>query len=236
MNSLSRLIPAALLLAAPLAQAQETATPQAFVEFVEVEGELEFSGVMCARPLQLESAAERGQTQDEARRLQAIARRALESFELKRYVGATDEYLFFVPSGATETSVANDLLVTGAFQYVEPDWTVYPIACPNDSQFSQQWHHQSNRMASCAAWDQETGDPSIVVAICDTGILLSHPDLQLHRQEGFHAPTNTWEGQGGPINDINGHGTLCVGTSVPTATTVSASLAWAGTSVTARCA
>jgi len=213
MKLLPRLIPAALLVAAPFAHAQEASSPSTFVEFQEIEGELEFSGVMCARPLQVSSAAERGQTPDEARRLQELARRALESFELKEYVGATDEYLFFVPSGATETSVANDLLVTGAFQYVEPDWTVYPIACPDDSQFNQQWHHQANRMASCAAWDQETGDPSIVVAICDTGILLSHVDLQLYRQEGYHAPSDTWESQGGPIEDINGHGTLCVGTS-----------------------
>ncbi|MDG1051725.1 MAG: S8 family serine peptidase [Planctomycetota bacterium] len=214
MNSLfTLLLPAAALLAAPLAHAQEAPTVNAFVEFAEVDGQLEFSGVMCARPLQVSSAAERGQTPDEARRLQAIARKALEAYELKKYVGATDEYLFFVPAGETETSIANDLLATGAFQYVEPDWTVYPIGCPNDSQFGQQWHHQANRMASCAAWDLETGDPAIVVAICDTGILLSHADLQLHRQEGYHSPTNTWEGQGGPIADVNGHGTLCVGTS-----------------------
>jgi len=213
MTLLSRLIPAALLVVAPLAHAQESSNTQAFVNFEEVEGQLEFSGVLCARPLQLAGAAERGQTLDEVRQLQRIARRALEAYELKEYVAATDEYLFLVPAGSTETRVANDLLGTGAFQYVEPDWTVYPIACPNDSQFNQQWHHQSNRMASCAAWDLETGDPAIIVAICDTGILLSHADLQLHRQEGYHAPSDTWESQGGPIADINGHGTLCVGTS-----------------------
>ncbi|MGD2017914.1 MAG: S8 family serine peptidase [Planctomycetota bacterium] len=209
---LSSLPLAALLLVAP-ASAQEAAPSAAFVTFEEVPGSMEFSGVMCARPVQLAGAEERGQTPAEVVRLQAIARRAIDGYELKKYVAATDEYLFFVPAGETENGVANGLLATGAFQYVEPDWTVYPIACPNDSQFGQQWHHQANRMASCAAWDLETGDPSIVVAICDTGILVSHQDLQLHRQEGYHAPSNTWESQGGPINDVNGHGTLCVGTS-----------------------
>ena len=207
------LAPIAALLALTPALAQEAAPENAFVTYEEEAGLMEFSGVMCARPVQLDGAEERGQTPAEVVRLQAIARRAVASYELKKYVAATDEYLLFVPAGETENGVANDLLATGAFQYVEPDWTVYPIACPNDSQFGQQWHHQSNRMASCAAWDVETGDPSIVVAICDTGILLSHEDLQLHRQEGFHAPTNTWENQGGPIADVNGHGTLCVGTS-----------------------
>ena len=67
-------------------------------------------------------------------------------------------------------------------------------------------------MQSCDAWDIETGDPSIVVAICDTGIRLTHEDLQLHRYEGYHSPSQTWQASGGPINDINGHGTLCSGT------------------------
>jgi thermitase len=69
----------------------------------------------------------------------------------------------------------------------------------------------ANRLGSCAAWDLETGSPDIVVAICDTGILATHEDLLLHKREGFHVPSQTWESQGGPINDINGYGTNCSG-------------------------
>ena len=81
MTLLSSLIPAAVLVAAPLAHAQETSSKEAFVNFLEVEGQLEFSGVLCARPLQVAGAAERGQTADEVRQLQRIARRALEAYE-----------------------------------------------------------------------------------------------------------------------------------------------------------
>ncbi|MCP3919003.1 MAG: S8 family serine peptidase [bacterium] len=183
------------------------------MHFVEVPGDMEFTGVMLARPLQPEHASERGLTTAQLNTRASAARNDLGAFEVTRYVVETDEYLFLVPEGETENTVANRLLATGNFQYVEPDWLVFPIACPNDAQFSQQWHHEANRMQSCDAWDIETGDPSIVVAICDTGVRVTHQDLLLHRNEGFHAPSNTWESAGGSINDINGHGTNCTGTS-----------------------
>ncbi|MEM9801217.1 MAG: S8 family serine peptidase [Planctomycetota bacterium] len=213
MNQLSLAIAAgAAAFAVAPAYAQEAAPSERFVEFEEVRGEMEFTGVMCARPLQPEDADRLGLTGVELDARANAARDALDSYQLQKYVEGTDEYLFFVPSGATENSVANELLATGGFQYVEPDWLVFPIACPDDPQFNQQWHHQANRMQSCDAWDIETGDPSIVVAICDTGIRATHQDLLLHRYEGYHAPSGQWENQGGPIDDINGHGTLCSGT------------------------
>ncbi|MEM9380295.1 MAG: S8 family serine peptidase [Planctomycetota bacterium] len=208
-------LPAAALLAvlAPLtASAQQFAPSTSIVEFVEQPGLMEFTGVLCARPLQLDQAEEFGLTVAELQQRVTRARQALEAYEFRNYVAATDEYFVFVPEGQTESSAATRLLSTGGFDYVEPDWLVYPIACPDDTQFNQQWHHQANRMQSCDAWDIETGDPSIVVAICDTGIFAGHSDLQLHRYEAYHVPSGRWENQGGPVNDIQGHGTLCVGT------------------------
>jgi len=193
--------------------AQEATHGQPFVEFITRPGQLELRGVLCARPLQAEHAAGRGLSLAEIRERASLARAALDTYELERYVAETDEYLIRVPAGETETTLANRLLATGGFQYVEPDWLAFPIGCPNDAQFAQQWHHQANRMRSCDAWDIETGDPTIVVAICDTGIRTTHQDLQLHRYEGFNVPSQTWQSAGGAINDVNGHGTLCTGTS-----------------------
>jgi subtilisin family serine protease len=193
--------------------AQEATHGSPFVEFVARPGQLELRGVLCARPLQAEHAAARGLSLAELRQRASLARVALDAYELERYVAETDEYLVRVPAGETETTIANLLLATGNFQYVEPDWLAYPIGCPNDSQFAQQWHHQANRMRSCDAWDIETGNPTIVVAICDTGIRTTHQDLQLHRYEGFNVPSQTWQSAGGAIDDVNGHGTLCTGTS-----------------------
>lgn len=179
--------------------------------FEAIPGEREFSGVLVARPLQAAKAAERGLSEAEHARAKAQAERDLRAIGITRHFPEVDEFLVKVPEGQTENTVIARLMATGNFDYVEPDWIVFPVACPNDAQFSQQWHHAANRLGSCAAWDLETGSPDIVVAICDTGILATHEDLLLHKREGFHVPSQTWESQGGPINDINGHGTNCSG-------------------------
>jgi subtilisin family serine protease len=47
---------------------------------------------------------------------------------------------------------------------------------PNDPQYPQQW---GLAKINCPdAWDRTTGDPSIVVAIVDSGVDLDHPELQ----------------------------------------------------------
>jgi subtilisin family serine protease len=51
---------------------------------------------------------------------------------------------------------------------------------PNDPYFGTQWYLQPGNAAGVAlpeAWDLETGDPSTVIAIVDTGVDWSHPDL-----------------------------------------------------------
>ena len=182
------------LLLTGLAAAQATTSPAAPPTFTEIPGVREFRGVLTARPSG------------------PAARADLAQVQVVRHIPEVDEYLIQVPAGESEQALADALFATGHFEYVEPDWLCYPVNCPNDPQFNSQWHHQANRMQSCDAWSIETGDPSIVVAICDSGVRPGHEDLQLHRQEGYHVPSETWESAGGPVNDINGHGTLCAGT------------------------
>ena len=167
---------------------------------------MEFTGRMTALPLQSQGELTAEQFEQ---RVQAAAA-ALAQFDLIEYVSDTDETIFRVEDG-TENQVANALMAGGGFEYVEPDWRVYPIGCSNDPLLGNQWHHNANRMNSCAGWAIHTGNPSTVVAICDTGIRTSHVEFQLHRQEGFNAVNDLWESQGGQINDINGHGTATSG-------------------------
>lgn len=210
---------AGALLAPSLLAAQQTeirsvspAPIQTEGAYVQVPGEMEFTGVLCVRPLQPEDAAAAGISAGDLEQRVARALDIIGRLTVRQYVVETDEYLVEVPEGQTENTLSLALKQTGGVQYAEPDWLVYPVDCPDDPRFGQQWHHRANRMQSCDAWDIETGDPSIVVAICDTGIRLTHEDLQLHRYEGYHSPSQTWESNGGPITDINGHGTLCSGT------------------------
>jgi hypothetical protein len=161
---------------------------------------MEFNGSMCARPLQVGNDA-----------FAQLAAERMQAFEIKTYVPQTDEYIFFLPDGATENEVARALMSSGLFQYVEPNWTVYPVDCPNDSQFSTQWHHDSSHLESCAGWEIATGSPDVVVSICDTGIETTHEDLQSHRYEAYNAVDHQWENSGGAISPIHPHGTQTTG-------------------------
>jgi subtilisin family serine protease len=181
--------------------------------FVEITGEMEFRGVLTALPLQAEDAAKYGLTQAQLEARRAAAQAALAEHTLVEYIPATDQTLIEVGLG-NEQAAAEALMAGGAFRYVTPDWVVYPLAnCTSDPLLGNQWHHDANIMNSCDGWDIETGDPSVTVALCDTGINIGHSEFQQHRQEGYNAVDQQWENSGGSINDVHGHGTMTTGCS-----------------------
>jgi subtilisin family serine protease len=168
---------------------------KAFSGYTEIPGVQEFTGRMVARPVQ-----------DAARNQTAADRLAPWAFE---YVWQTDEHLFNVPEGMTENEVGALLLATGDYEYVEPDWFVYPTIRPNDTYYNSAWQHRS--INSEAAWDLNTGDRDVWIGICDSGCDLDHEDLASNRISGYNSPTRTPEAQGGQVADINGHGSGTAG-------------------------
>lgn len=123
-----------------------------------------------------------------------------------------DVHAFALPEGWSEEEVAAVLMATGDYEYVEPDWLVYPAAEPNDPSYSAQWHHREAYMNSPLAWDYETGGSEVIVVGCDTGILLTHPDIAASLLPGFNAVDNLAQADGGNVNDdLNGHGTATGG-------------------------
>lgn len=179
--------------------------------FVEQRGSMEFSGRMIARPFQVNDLAEKGYSwgEVEARRSQA---RSLVSGITLNYVPETDEYIIKVPLGMNENALSQQLMSSGNFQYVTPDWTVYPLVTPNDPQYGSQWHH--TRINAPTAWNHFTGEGAIIVAICDTGVRLTHQDLVTQLVSGANSATGTVipQSAGGQVNDIHGHGTHVAGT------------------------
>lgn len=120
-----------------------------------------------------------------------------------------DEHVIDVPAGMSEGELAAILLATGDYEFVEPNWTLYPTITPNDSQFGSSWQH--TRLQSTAAWDLHTGNSNVIVAICDSGVDDNHPDLQASLISGFNAANGQAEVNGGLVDDINGHGTFVAG-------------------------
>ena len=184
-----------------------------FQPFNEVAGVREFTGQMIIRPIQAAQAAKRGLNNAQIAKLRKAAVNHIRALTtVKEYVWETDEYIVLLKNGVSENDLAKQMLATGEYDYVEPNWMVYPTIIPNDSRIAQQWHHKSNNVDSYGGWDIATGDPSVSAGICDTGVKTTHEDLLLHRLEGYNVPDRKWENNGGQINDINGHGTWTTGT------------------------
>jgi serine protease len=70
------------------------------------------------------------------------------------------------------------------------------FASPNDEFYPFQWHHEFARLP--AAWDINTGDPQTVIAVIDSGLVLTHPDLVNRTVQGADMVSN--EGVAGDGN------------------------------------
>ena len=78
-------------------------------------------------------------------------------------------------AGISEEALADALMQSGGVEWAEPDYVVDAVVIPNDPYYFSQWWHQN--IASAGAWDITTGVTQIVVAVCDTGVDVTHPDL-----------------------------------------------------------
>ncbi len=189
-------------------------------------GRMEFTGKMVVRPLQIEHWMERGFTRQQAEALYTQAvNYTVETLgeHIYRYHERMDEYWFFVPPGRSENEIGEQLIETGYYRYVCPNWKTYPQGavsnvCPNDEYLGDQWHHK--RIESCAAWQIHTsGHDDVVIGFVDTGMRVTHEDLSNlneYRRLGYDVEAEAWEGQGGNINDTFGHGTLVLGIAAAT--------------------
>lgn len=164
--------------------------------------------MMIIRPVPIATWVSRGYSLSAAVARFDRASGRISSYTIRRYADV-GEFVTRIPSGYNENSFSINLMGTGDYEYAIPNWRIYPVTTPNDPQFPQQWHHAT--VKSALAWNISTGSNQITVAICDTGVDITHPDLQASMVKGFNAPTRTAEVDGGQILDINGHGTHVAG-------------------------
>jgi subtilisin family serine protease len=92
-----------------------------------------------------------------------------------------------IPAGQDVQTAAVQMLVTGQVEFAEPNFVIAKDdVIPNDAQFNEQWalrntgqnggQYGSDVNAS-EAWKTTTGSQSTVIAVIDSGIDFTHPDL-----------------------------------------------------------
>lgn len=111
--------------------------------------------------------------------------------------------------GATvETAISRASFVPNIVK-VEPNYYCYDEAIPNDPMWSQLW---GMRMINAPqAWDIEKGSANVIVAVIDSGVSRTHPDLQGRLLPGYDVWSNDADPSPSPTYPNAGHGTHCAG-------------------------
>ena len=117
-------------------------------------------------------------------------------------ISQIDVLILNVPENALE-KIQSALSKNPNVEYVEKDWILETTQIPNDPNYSNQWH--LSKISANIAWDSTTGN-SAPIAILDTGIDSSHPDLSGKIQNGWNFYNNNSD-----LTDSCGHGTKVAG-------------------------
>ncbi len=155
-------------------------------------------------------------------------------------------YLLHVPIGSDILSIVQDYALFPDVEYAEPNGILHASSIPNDVNFSSRWsldntgqvffvwngHSYSGTpdadIDAPEAWDIEKGSPDVVIAVIDSGIDYTHPDLATKiwnnvdeiqgngiddDNNGYVDDVMGWDfayGDNDPKDGV-GHGTMCAG-------------------------
>jgi subtilisin family serine protease len=107
--------------------------------------------------------------------------------------------------GVSVGEAVSDLEQRKGVLYAEPDYARTLDATPNDPFYDREWG--LGDIGAPVAWDVTTGSPQVTVAVVDSGIDATHPDLAANVVPGW----DFVDGDAQP-QDGNGHGTHVSGT------------------------
>ena len=125
-----------------------------------------------------------------------------------------------VPEHALE-QVKKALSKNPNIHFVEENFIAEAGYVPNDERYPSQWHLP--KIAAPGGWDLATGSPSVPIAIIDSGVDPTHPDLAGNLIAGYNFLGNNTDTQ-----DVLGHGTAVAGSAaaITDNTTGVAGVAW----------
>jgi thermitase len=113
-----------------------------------------------------------------------------------------------LPANASPTAFQNVLRQRPEVEFAELD-RIRSLnqsqIIPNDPYYSGEWHLA--KINAPSAWPVTTGSTGIIIAIADTGVDSTHPDLAAKIVAGWNANDNNSD-----TRDVYGHGTTVAGT------------------------
>jgi thermitase len=132
----------------------------------------------------------------------------------------THSHVIELPPGVDEVAAMQALRKDRRLKYVELDMAVAPSASVNDPSYSSSW--ALPKIQAPSAWDSANGS-GVTIAILDTGVDSSHPDLAANMVPGWNIYDNNSN-----TADVHGHGTAVAGTAamVGNNSSGSAGVAW----------
>ena len=124
-------------------------------------------------------------------------------------------YTVSLPAGSDPFAIANSLFERHFVKWAQPNWLwrfKLTAVTPNDKYFSSQWH--LTQINAPEAWDYETAaDKDVRIAIIDSGVDLTHPDLNIMTNLGkdFLGKLNGAPNTSNDDHHSVPHGTACAG-------------------------
>jgi len=125
-----------------------------------------------------------------------------------RAIGESGLHIVDLPAQASETAVAQLLARNPNLKFAELDRPVQHAMAVNDPYIGSEWH--TTKMNVPTAWDVTQGS-GVVIAIIDTGVDGTHPDLSSRMVPGWNFYDNNSN-----TADVQGHGTATAGTAAAT--------------------
>ncbi|HXI57817.1 MAG TPA: S8 family serine peptidase, partial [Polyangia bacterium] len=132
-----------------------------------------------------------------------------------------------LPNTVTADLAISQLVSSGSIGKAERNYMVQALVTPNDTRMGELWGMA--KIGAPQAWDTSTGSSTVLVAISDTGIDYTHPELAANvwtnpgeipgngiddDHNGYIDDVHGWDfanGDGDPMDD-NGHGSHVSGT------------------------
>ena len=140
----------------------------------------------------------------------------------QRELSGTGIRVVELPAGTDEDSVVESLRSQAGVEFAELDRAIPPSdMLPNDPDYLNEWHLP--KINAPLAWSSSTGNSSVIIAILDTGVDATHPELSSKITPGWNTYDNNSD-----TSDVYGHGTEVAGTAAASSNNTMgvASIAW----------